>query len=86
MNPHLSDRLGALVVRVLHVEAPDPTADLVDGGLLDSLGLVELLAAVEVEFGIEVPLEELELDRIRTLERLAELVRERLAVAASDAA
>jgi D-alanine--poly(phosphoribitol) ligase subunit 2 len=82
----LESRLQEVFTTVIHVAAPEPTADLVDGGLLDSLALVELLAAVESEFGIEIPLEELELDRIRTLERLADLVTERTAIAATHAA
>lgn len=86
MKGSLERRLGDVFTAVVQVEAPPPGADLVDGGLLDSLALVELLAAIEVEFGVEIPLDELELDRIRTLERLAELILERGALAATDAA
>jgi acyl carrier protein len=80
------DRLRALFPTVLYVPPPDQGADLIDGGILDSLALVELLAAVEVEFSIEVPLDELDLERIRTLEGLAELVAERIAHATPGAA
>jgi len=73
------DRLGSLFPTVLFVDAPAPDANLIDGGILDSLALVELLAAVEVEFSIEVPLDELDLERILTLTALAELVSERMA-------
>jgi acyl carrier protein len=86
VNVPVPDRLRALFPRVLQVEAPDPAADLVDGGLLDSLALVELLAAVEIEFGIDVPLDEIELEQVRTLQRLTDLVTERVALAATDAA
>jgi acyl carrier protein len=80
------DRLQQLFPAILHVAPPEPSADLVEDGILDSLGLVELLAAIEVEFGIQIPLDEIEIERIRTLERLAELVAERAAVEATDAA
>jgi len=80
------DRVGDLFRTALYVEPPGPDADLIDGGVLDSLALVELLAAVEVEFGIEVPLDELDLERIRTLSGLAELVTERMAQATPGAA
>ncbi len=85
MKPDV-DRLQQLFPAVLNVAPPEPTADLVEGGILDSLGLVELLAAIEVEFGIQIPLDEIEIDRIRTLERLAELVADSAAVEATDAA
>jgi acyl carrier protein len=80
------DRLSALFPTVLYVEAPAPDADLIDGGVLDSLALVELLTALEVEFSIEVPLDELDLERIRTLTALADLVSERVAHATPGAA
>lgn len=86
MSETIVERLRALFPTVLYVQPPDPGADLVDGGILDSLALVELLAAVELEFSIEVPLDELDLDRIRTLEGLADLVAERLAAATPGAA
>ena len=86
MSVPVVDRLRALFPTVLYVEAPAPDADLIDGGVLDSLALVELLTAVEVEFAIEVPLDELDLDRIRTVSALAELVSERIVHATPGAA
>lgn len=86
MRAVVGERLMSLVESVLQVEAPARDADLIDGGLLDSLALVHLLAAIEDEFTIEVPLDEVELDRVRTIESLSDLVVERLTLAASDAA
>ena len=86
MTAPVVDRVGDLFRTALYVEPPAPDADLIDGGVLDSLALVELLAAVEVEFGIEVPLDELDLERIRTLSALAVLVTERMAQATPGAA
>ena len=86
MTASVVDRLGELFRTALYVEPPAAYADLIDGGVLDSLALVELLAAVEVEFGIEVPLDALDLERIRTLSGLAELVTERIAQATPGAA
>jgi acyl carrier protein len=70
----------------LSIDVASPTTDLIETGLLDSLALVELLAAVEIEFGIDVPLDEIELEQVRTLQRLTDLVTERVALAATDAA
>lgn len=86
MTTAVDERLRRVFSATLDVEAPAPSADLIDGGLLDSLALVELLAAIEAEFGIEIPLDELDLDRIRTLEKLTELVDEYVARMARGAA
>jgi acyl carrier protein len=86
VSTSIVDRLRALFPTVLYIEAPAPDADLIDGGVLDSLALVELLAAVETEFAIEVPLDEFDLERIRTVTALADLVSERLARATPGAA
>ena len=86
MSAPVVERLSALFPTVLYVEAPAPHADLIDGGVLDSLALVELLAAVELEFSIELALDELDLERIRTLTGLAELVSEQIAHATPGAA
>lgn len=78
MSAAIGQRLRDVFVDALQIEPPSPTTDLVDGGYLDSLALVELLAAIEREFEIEVPLDELDLDRVRSLTLLDELVTERL--------
>ena len=59
---------------MLSVRAPEPDADIVDSGLLDSLALVTLLFEVEQEFGVQIPLDSLEVDDFRTIERIAGLV------------
>ena len=67
-------RVQRLFVEVLHTTAPEPDADLVDSGLLDSLALVELLFALEGEFGITIPLEELDIDSFRTIASISAFV------------
>ena len=68
------ERIRGLFVEALNVPAPDPAADVVETGLLDSLALVTLLFEVEREFGIQIPLDTLDVDDFRTVERLAALV------------
>jgi len=51
--------------------------DLIASGALDSLTLVQLLADLETHFGITVPLEDLEIDDIRSITALARLVAQR---------
>lgn len=79
-------RLELLFPSALHVATPPRDADLIESSVLDSLALVELLAAIESEFGIQIPLDEIELDRIRTIDALAELISERYDVGAPDPA
>jgi len=67
--------LGELFVESLHVEAPSPDTDLFESGTLDSLQLVELLLQLERRFGARIAIESIDLDQLRTLERIAELVR-----------
>ena len=66
--------LGELFAESLHVEAPAPDVDLFESGTLDSLQLVELLLQLERRFGVRVAIESIDLDNLRTLERIARLV------------
>jgi acyl carrier protein len=67
-------RLARLFAERLHIEVPSPETDLLETAVIDSLQFVELLAALEEEFGVRVPLEELELDNFRTLARIGDFV------------
>lgn len=67
-------RLGTLFVETFHFEVPSADTDLFESGMLDSLQLVELLVKLEQQFGFRVMIEEIELDDLRTLARLARLV------------
>ena len=78
--------LGRLFTEVTGTTPPAADADLIEAGVLDSLALVELLFAIEQELGTQIPSDRLEIERFRTLERLAALVAECRAEAAGDAA
>ena len=86
MTDPLLAQLAAVFADVTGSNPPDPDADLLEGGLLDSLALVELLFAIEQELGIVVPAERLEIEHFRTLARLAELVADCRALGTSDTA
>jgi acyl carrier protein len=86
MTDPLLEQLGRMFADVTGSEPPGPEADLIEGGVLDSLALVELLFAIEQELGIEIPPDRLEVRRFRTLASLAELVAECRALDTSDAA
>jgi D-alanine--poly(phosphoribitol) ligase subunit 2 len=67
-------RAARVFEEALSVAAPDPDVDLVQSGLIDSLGLVTLLFEVEREFGVRVPLESLDVEDFRTIANLVRTV------------
>lgn len=58
----------------LHIAAASFDSDIVDSGALDSFALVELLATLEDEFDVEIPVEDLEVDHFRTARCIAALI------------
>ena len=74
----LQERIGRMVRDRLHVEIHDPNADLFETGIIDSLGLVELLLGLESEFGIRMSTEDLDVDNFRSLARIATYVKEHI--------
>ena len=72
-NP-IIERLDALFVKTFHIEVPSPDADLLDLGILNSLQFVELLFQLEQHFGMRIKIEDIDLDDLRTLTRIAHLV------------
>jgi len=67
-------RIAALLGEVLHVEPPPADVDLFAAGVLDSLGLVELLVQLEQRLGVRVEMEELDVDAFRTIASIAAFV------------
>jgi acyl carrier protein len=68
------ERLGALFADTFHVAVPGPHADLLDDGVLDSFQFVELLVQIEKHFGLRIDIAGIDLDDLRTLDRLAGLI------------
>lgn len=68
------ERLGALFAESFHIEVPAPDTDLLESGLLDSFQFVELLAQLERQFGLHLRIEDIELDDLRTLGRIARMI------------
>ena len=68
------ERLGAVFAESFHIEAPSPDTDLLETGILDSFQFVELLVQLEQRFGVHVKLDDVDLDDLRTLARIARLV------------
>ncbi len=68
------EQLRALFLERFHIEVPSPDTDLLESGMLDSLQLVELLLLIEQQFDVRIRIEDIELDDLRTLARLARLL------------
>ena len=64
-------RIATWFVESLHLEIPSPETDLLETGVLDSLGFVELVLHLEKEFGVKITLEQVEIDNFRSVERIA---------------
>lgn len=70
----VTERLGALFAETFHIEVPSPDTDLLESGLLDSFQFVELLLQLERDFGVRLKIDDIELDDLRTLGRIARMV------------
>ena len=68
------ERLDALFVENFRIEVPSLDADLFDLGILNSLQFVELLFQIEQHFCFRIKIEDIDLDNLRTLARIAHLV------------
>lgn len=80
MDDHVS--LQQSITRIfeekLNLIVSSPADDLFAGGSLDSLLFAELLFQLEAEYGVQIPLEELELENFQSIDRIADFVALRL--------
>jgi acyl carrier protein len=67
----LRAKVTEIILNRLNVDVPDADVDLIESGLLDSLALVMLIAALEEEFACELLLDDFDLDWFRTVDRIA---------------
>jgi acyl carrier protein len=74
----IRSRIETILENELRIVAPTDDVDLLESGTLDSLSLVDLIAAMERAFGIVVDLIDLDLDDVRTIGSLTRLVEVRL--------
>ena len=52
----------------------ETTEDLIDDGILDSLDIVSLVAAIDTEFGVTIPAEEIIPENFNSASALFELI------------
>jgi acyl carrier protein len=70
----LTPQVRAIFAETLNIDVTSDETDLIEAGYIDSLALVELLFAIEREFSVSVPLDELEVDDFRSVRSISELV------------
>lgn len=73
-NMELKEKLTAIFSQHLNIEVPASDTDLLVTGIIDSLALVELMLRLEQDFGMQIPVDELELENFRSLESIARFV------------
>jgi len=73
-SPLLVQTIGKLIAEKLLVEVASPEDDLLGTGVLDSLTLIELLVSLEEHFGMRIPLDELQIEDVRSIQSIAHLV------------
>jgi len=76
----LQDRIGRVFAETMNVQVPSGKTDLFGTGALDSLGFVDLLVGLEQEFGIKIPIEDIDIENFRCIEKIAEFVANRKAI------
>jgi acyl carrier protein len=74
LDPDTAARITDLIRDRLGVEVPTVDTDLIGSGLLDSLALVMLITALEEAFACELPLDDFDLERFRSVERIVEFL------------
>ena len=80
MDQVQEEEVMRLLIKVCGTDAIDAErdVDLFDAGLLDSLGVTQLLVSLEDDLGIKVPPTAVERDEISTVNRILTFVAERL--------
>ncbi|WP_157647723.1 acyl carrier protein [Actinomycetospora chiangmaiensis] len=64
----VSDRAG--------IDVPSVDEDLLEAGLIDSLALVTLIVALEETFGVQLPLDDFDIERFRSVASMTDLLLE----------
>jgi len=58
----------------LNLDVPSVDTDLFETGVLDSLAFVELVVSLEQSFGLKVPIDDVEIEHFRSIEKIADFV------------
>jgi D-alanine--poly(phosphoribitol) ligase subunit 2 len=78
-----AERIGSIFRESMGIEIPSSDSDIIAAGLLDSLAFVTLLVEIEQQLDITIPLEAIDIERLRTLNAIVSFVDE-IASGAND--
>jgi acyl carrier protein len=73
-EPDVISQVSQLITEKLLLEVTSPHEDLLSSGAIDSLSLIQLLVTLEEYFGVRIPLDELEIEDLRTVQSIARLI------------
>jgi D-alanine--poly(phosphoribitol) ligase subunit 2 len=73
-NKRMIADICAVLRQRLQVLVDSPDVDLIETGLVDSIGLVELILELETRFGVSLPMDTLEIDDFRSVASIAALI------------
>lgn len=68
------EKVVALIEERLGVAVPGSDADLIEAGLIDSLALVTLIVGLEDTFGCQLPMDDFDVDRFRSVDTMVEFL------------
>ncbi len=77
----IEDKIREFIVKNLYYAADNPIRDddsFLETGVVDSMGVMELVAFVQAEFGIEVTQQEIVVENFDSIHKLADFVRSKL--------
>jgi acyl carrier protein len=74
VHTELRDQVAAVMSDRAGIDFPDAETDLLDAGLIDSMALVTLIVAFEDTFAVQLPLEEFDIDRFRSVASIADFL------------
>lgn len=68
------ERIEKLIRDAIQVDQIDVDTDLISDGVMDSLALVALITEIEADFGIELPLDDFDIEMFRSVRTIAGFV------------
>jgi D-alanine--poly(phosphoribitol) ligase subunit 2 len=71
---NIAQEIEKLCVDKLSIRVRSADQDLFESGLLDSLSLVQLILELERHYQVELPLEELDISALKTINEMAQLI------------
>ena len=84
-EPDLISQVRRLIAEKLLLEVSSSQEDLLSSGTIDSLSLIQLLVNLEEHFSVRIPLDELEIEDLRSIQSIAHLIENYRHAAASSA-